>query len=666
MTKNEFIEKANAVHNSKYDYSQVEYKNNKTPVAIVCPIHGVFWQRPDKHLQGQGCPFCSKTRKYSTEDFIARSRAVHGDKYDYSKSVYKNANSKIKIICPEHGEFEQLAGNHLKGKGCPKCKYNKAKTTLIEHYGVNNPMKSDEIKQTYENTIMEMYGVTNVAKNLQVRQSIKDTCNRKYGTDFAITSDIVRCKIEDKFNDTYGCKSPFGSDVVRCRSQETMMQKYGTDNFAKSAKYHDLLPEILKKRIEPLRANNSFTISNPENVLYDMLVLMFGKDDVIRQYSSDVYPFACDFYIKSRDMYIELNASWTHNTHWFGTDDGDEDILSLWSSKNTVYYDNAIMTWHDRDIKKRNTAQENNLNYVVFWDNNLLDAKAWFAFGCPDSNDYIAMYNWCDSNIIDLSAIAEPDMKSNKISSIAKYYQHNVFYKREYQLWNENHNYKGIPLRMYLLMNRMKYMTKSFDKINANDVLRGFTISGIYKGYTAFDVSLMNRVLDKYDITSVFDPCAGWGERLINCYLKDITYRGVDINLDLRQGYDELICNYNMQKQSVEYGDSASVKINKTYDAVITCPPYGNIEIYSDKGAENLSENKFIEWWCKLISNVNQTNCKYFCFQINQKYKSVMSDVVLAAGYKLIDEFTQQKVSHFNKHNRVKKEYESMLVFERI
>lgn len=597
MTKNEFIEKANVVHNNKYDYSQVEYKNNKTPVAIVCPIHGTFLQRPDKHLQGQGCPFCSKTRKYSTDDFIARSRAVHGDRYDYSKSVYKNANSKIKIICPEHGEFEQLAGNHLKGKGCPKCKYNKAKTTLIEHYGVDNPMKSDEIKQAV---------------------------------------------------------------------QQSVINKYGTDNFAKSAAYHDLLPEISKKRIETLKANNSFAISNPENVLYEMLVSRFGEDDVLRQYSSDVYPFACDFYIKSRDMYIELNASWTHGRHWFGTDDNDETVLSIWKSKNTVYYDNAIMTWCDRDIKKRDAAFKNNLNYVVFWDNNLLDARVWFAFDCPDSDDFAAMYNWCNNDIIDLSDIIKPDMKSNKISSVAKYYQHDVFYKYELQLWNDNFNHKGIPVRMYLLMNRMKYMTKPFDAINANDILRGFTISGIYKGYTAFNVSLMNQVLDKYNIASVFDPCAGWGERLINCYLKDITYHGVDINLDLKSGYDALIHDYNMQKQSVEYGDSASVKINKTYDAVVTCPPYGNIEMYSDKGAENLSEDEFIEWWSKLVFNINQTNCKYFCFQINQKYKSVMSDVVLAAGYKLIDEFTQQKVSHFNKRSRVKKEYESMLVFERI
>lgn len=90
------------------------------------------------------------------------------------------------------------------------------------------------------------------------------------------------------------------------------------------------------------------------------------------------------------------------------------------------------------------------------------------------------------------------------------------------------------------------------------------------------------------------------------------------------------------------------------------------IRLYSDKGAENLSEDKFIEWWHKLISNANQTNCKYFCFQINQKYKSAMSDAVSAAGYRLIDEFTHQKVSHFNRHSRTKKEYESMLVFERI
>ena len=121
-TKETFIEKARLVHGNKYDYSKVEYRNNKTKVCIICPEHGEFWQKPESHTnQKQGCPKCSTTLKSTTKDFIEKARAIHGDKYDYSKVEYINSNTKICIICPEHGEFWQISNYHLNGNGCPKC-----------------------------------------------------------------------------------------------------------------------------------------------------------------------------------------------------------------------------------------------------------------------------------------------------------------------------------------------------------------------------------------------------------------------------------------------------------------------------------------------------------------------------------------------------------------
>ena len=129
-----FIEKARKVHGDKYDYSKVEYINNCTKVCIICPKHGEFWQTPDNHLYGYGCKKCADEKKsensrFTTERFIEKARKVHGDKYDYSKVEYINATTRVCIICPKHGEFWQLADNHLKGHGCPYCA-NKYKNTL--------------------------------------------------------------------------------------------------------------------------------------------------------------------------------------------------------------------------------------------------------------------------------------------------------------------------------------------------------------------------------------------------------------------------------------------------------------------------------------------------------------------------------------------------------
>ena len=121
LSKEDFIKKAQIVHGNKYDYSKVVYKNKEEKVCIVCPEHGDFWQRASGHMRGMGCPKCSGNAKLSTEDFINKARTIHGYKYDYSKVVYKRMNEKVCIICPEHGEFIQTAGNHLAGNGCPTC-----------------------------------------------------------------------------------------------------------------------------------------------------------------------------------------------------------------------------------------------------------------------------------------------------------------------------------------------------------------------------------------------------------------------------------------------------------------------------------------------------------------------------------------------------------------
>ena len=126
LTLNEFIEKSNQIHNGKYRYDKVNYVNAETKVCIICPKHGEFWQAPHSHLRGQGCPKCGRERninsiKITNEAFIEKATQIHGGKYDYSKCIYKDSNTKVKIICPIHGEFWQIASSHLNGHGCVKC-----------------------------------------------------------------------------------------------------------------------------------------------------------------------------------------------------------------------------------------------------------------------------------------------------------------------------------------------------------------------------------------------------------------------------------------------------------------------------------------------------------------------------------------------------------------
>lgn len=132
ITKTEYINKANLKHNNRYDYTKTEYINAKTKIDVICKEHGIFTQSPQKHINGQGCPKCSGCVKMNTIDFIQKANIKHGNKYDYSKSKYVNGKTKIDIICPTHGTFQQKATNHLQSQGCDKCRIEALKITKDE------------------------------------------------------------------------------------------------------------------------------------------------------------------------------------------------------------------------------------------------------------------------------------------------------------------------------------------------------------------------------------------------------------------------------------------------------------------------------------------------------------------------------------------------------
>lgn len=124
LTTEQFIENARNVHGDRYDYSLVEYVNNRVKVKIICSEHGTFKQTPHDHVKSRSnCPECSGSVKRDTERFIIDARKTHGDSYDYSLVEYKNNKHPVKIICKSHGVFKQEAYTHLSGSMCPKCRH---------------------------------------------------------------------------------------------------------------------------------------------------------------------------------------------------------------------------------------------------------------------------------------------------------------------------------------------------------------------------------------------------------------------------------------------------------------------------------------------------------------------------------------------------------------
>ena len=276
LTTEEFIGKAQEIHNDEYDYSKVNYINAKTKVCIICPEHGEFWQTPSSHLQGKGCPKCGKKEKaekikMTTQQFIEQARKIHGNKYDYSKVEYINAKTKVCIICHQHGEFWQLPHGHLNGYNCPecakmlRCKHNKGtKTTemfikeCLEKFGnrydfsktiykgaKNKIILFDNIKKTEIITTPTSLLSKGYSEKIRVSQNnfiqkAKEIHNNKY--DYSITEYVnIKTKI------TYIC--PIHGEIKQlpcnhlkygCRfcSKENAVKKLSStsDEFVKKAK----------------------------------------------------------------------------------------------------------------------------------------------------------------------------------------------------------------------------------------------------------------------------------------------------------------------------------------------------------------------------------------------------------------------------------------------
>lgn len=165
MTEKQFIEKCNNKFGNKYSFEKLDFIDTNTPVTLVCPIHGEFTKTPKNILRTMGCPKCSGKVKLTTEEFIEKAKAIHGDKYDYSKAQYVNKKTKVCIICPEHGEFWQTPDDHCnKPAGCPKCKFDKLKNNQTYTLEYLLDKAHEKFGNTYVYDTSNFKGYTSIIK----------------------------------------------------------------------------------------------------------------------------------------------------------------------------------------------------------------------------------------------------------------------------------------------------------------------------------------------------------------------------------------------------------------------------------------------------------------------------------------------------------------------
>lgn len=268
----------------------------------------------------------------------------------------------------------------------------KRRQTSLEKYGTINPAQNIEITKKRQQTILEKYGVSHPCKSEIIKNKIFETNQKKIGCKMPLQNKQCKQKQRQTCYQKYGTDNPRKNKEVVEKGKQTCLKKYGTDNPSKNSTVKQKIRESLKKKtgyyynfqrpeviqkshsIEIMdkkdatkRKNGTFNTSKLENKIYSLLN---SKTNIIRNYKNDKYPYRCDFYLPSYDLYIELNFHWTHGYKPF--DSTNLDCLSQlknWKekSKTSNFYKAAIDTWTRRDVQKLNQLKQNNMKYEIFY-----------------------------------------------------------------------------------------------------------------------------------------------------------------------------------------------------------------------------------------------------------------------------------------------------------
>ena len=332
----------------------------------------------------------TKHEKYgkNCEKIIEKTRQTKKEKY--GDENYNNQKSMKKTNLEKYGAENVFASDYGKTK---------IKETCNERYGVDHPMQckeisrktaetklaysqekkdeiqrklhetwdrktEDEVRKIVERgkkTKLELYGDENYSN----RDLYRRTCIDLYGG-VGYASEMIKEKCGDTLEKEYGVrhnmKIPGCVDSARLSADQTRH----TEEYIRKMRdnYYKIYNEYIENGLSPKGG-----VSETELETYKFLKNIFGEN-VIPQYVSDVYPYNCDFYIKPLDLYIELNAHWTHGGHPFDeNNENDLLVLNEWKQAGTKYYDIAVATWTIRDVEKRRRAAENSLNYLeIFSD----------------------------------------------------------------------------------------------------------------------------------------------------------------------------------------------------------------------------------------------------------------------------------------------------------
>lgn len=353
-------------------------ENNMTRI-LRSRYFDIYSEINTKYQQLDGCPFKYKIYWY-----------LNGIE-DFPKCKTCNAF----IIKPKL--VGSIKTGHLPDCCSLKCSNNnsdvkeKKKRTSIAHYGVENPFQSKENQEKQKQTCLirygadhpsliegmsekkrllslERYGVESPNQLKETQEKKKATCLKKYGVECVLQTKESIDQRKQTCLKKYGVEWAAGAKEIIQRRKQTCIKKYGVDNPI-------LIEGVQEKIYSTYKKNNTFNSSKDEIRLFEDLHIKYP--DTIHHYRSIEYPFNCDFFIPSQELYIEIHFSWMHGKEPYTGNSAQLEIVEKWMQKSRELdfknkpkrkYTGAIHVWTVSDVKKAHWAKKHNLNWLCFYN----------------------------------------------------------------------------------------------------------------------------------------------------------------------------------------------------------------------------------------------------------------------------------------------------------
>lgn len=603
--------------------------------------------------------YCSKQCSGSSEEAISHRKKAFKDKYGVEYS----------ILIPEVKEKrEKVCRDNLKEI------QEKRKKTFLKRFGTTNPLLNKEVQDKIKKTNLERYGVENVSSTQEIKdklskvwesktkEEMKDIARKgretsliNWGTENPAQSKEIQEKMEKTNLKRYGTKSPLESKEIQEKIKETLINTYGVDHPSK------LESSRTKKRIRRLEEVSKIGQAMNYNL---------NSCKYLEELEKEINNFSGMYGTKSPGEFIIKELGYSLDYY-----NPDLKIIIEWDEEQHFKEKNIT-----KDIKRHKDIQEYFKDFVIY----RIREKEFLASGLS-LKKYIDLlntsipyhylkYQYSEENRIkEFRKILSLKGSLNSIPIYNKTtltFQTDIFYKKENQMWQDEDIRKKLVLNRIYYLNAMLKEKKKTDYTSLTDkeLLRGFKISGLHRtGFSHFSPLWIKWFIEEYNIKSIYDPCGGWGHRLLGSYNIDYHYNDIDPEVTENvKRISEFIKNNNKNIGNCSFTsfDSSEYIPEFKYEAVFTCPPYFNTEEYFN---ENTSSKKYLEylgwlniWWKQTVLNSIKNCEKYFCFIVSKKYKEDMKNICNECNLTFLREegVSSSKVSHhFHKKFSNKNEY---------